>query len=339
MKSIPVGPHVYLIKLSIFSLLSLFWKMKLGLRDLHAVCLWIPRINLWMPEPNFKKLGMHIMAPEPISTSYFINHSHQSVCLYVYPSCRWYADSVKCIPPFTARQRLGKHVPEAKNTRNNRRITGHMCLWVCLYIPLSLLGNNSVKTFPLQWKIVGGVVFYAVHVVSKESRRLFFPELLVYLFETFYYDVWQDTWGNQSWLYAVWYLICLLTLSATGSYQQWENTGLMRDELSQGICLESVYTLPKPRFGVTFSCLYKVSWQHFIHYANVVLNIVHCPIQTSSLQTTFRELLPRLSCDCHCTGTLSLAYDAFTTKFTETHLRFSPCLFVCPSVYDNSRNT
>jgi hypothetical protein len=31
------------------------------------------------------KLGMDIMAPEPISTAYFINPSHQSVCLYVYP--------------------------------------------------------------------------------------------------------------------------------------------------------------------------------------------------------------------------------------------------------------
>jgi hypothetical protein len=31
------------------------------------------------------KLGMYIMAPEPISTAYFINPSHQSVCLFVYP--------------------------------------------------------------------------------------------------------------------------------------------------------------------------------------------------------------------------------------------------------------
>jgi hypothetical protein len=46
---------------------------------------------------------------------------------------------------------------------------------VCLYIPLSLLGNNSVKTFPRQRRNVGGVVFYAAHVVSKESRRLVLP--------------------------------------------------------------------------------------------------------------------------------------------------------------------
>jgi hypothetical protein len=47
-----------------------------------------------------------------------------------------------------------------------------MCLWVCQCIPLSLLGNNSVKTFPRQRRIVGGVVFYAVRVISKENGRL-----------------------------------------------------------------------------------------------------------------------------------------------------------------------
>jgi hypothetical protein len=33
--------------------------------------------------------------------------------------------------------------------------------------PLSFLGNNSLKTFPRQRRIVGGVVFYAVRVLSK----------------------------------------------------------------------------------------------------------------------------------------------------------------------------
>jgi hypothetical protein len=45
---------------------------------------------------------------------------------------------------------------------------------VGMCIPLSLLGNNSVKTFSRQRRIVG-VVFYAVLIVSKESRL----ELLV----------------------------------------------------------------------------------------------------------------------------------------------------------------
>jgi hypothetical protein len=54
-----------------------------------CVCL-SPNINFWMPEQIFMKLCMHIMimATEPISTAYFINPSHQSVCLYVNPSYR-----------------------------------------------------------------------------------------------------------------------------------------------------------------------------------------------------------------------------------------------------------
>jgi hypothetical protein len=39
-----------------------------------------------MPEPVFMKLGMYILAPEPISTAYFLNPSHQSVWMYIYPS-------------------------------------------------------------------------------------------------------------------------------------------------------------------------------------------------------------------------------------------------------------
>jgi hypothetical protein len=38
-----------------------------------------------MAKPIFTKLGMYIMASEAISTAYFINPSHQSVRLYVYP--------------------------------------------------------------------------------------------------------------------------------------------------------------------------------------------------------------------------------------------------------------
>jgi hypothetical protein len=41
-----------------------------------------------MPEPIVMKLGMYIMAPEPISMAYFINPSHQSVsvCVFFYHS-------------------------------------------------------------------------------------------------------------------------------------------------------------------------------------------------------------------------------------------------------------
>jgi hypothetical protein len=79
-----------------------------------------------MSEPIFLKLGTYVYVnePESISTANFINISHQSVCLYVYPL-------------IVARQRLGRHVPAAMNTRNNRRI-------------------------------VGGIIFYTVRVVIKE---------------------------------------------------------------------------------------------------------------------------------------------------------------------------
>jgi hypothetical protein len=62
-----------------------------------------------MPEPIFIKLCVYIMATEPISTAYFISPSHQSVCLYAYSSD-------------FATQRVDKHIPATKNTRNNRTI-------------------------------------------------------------------------------------------------------------------------------------------------------------------------------------------------------------------------
>jgi hypothetical protein len=71
-----------------------------------------------------------------------------------------------CITPVVARQRPGKNDPAANNTRNSTKIVGGMCL--C--IPLALLGNSLVKTFPWQQNVVGGVVFYAVRVASKEIR-------------------------------------------------------------------------------------------------------------------------------------------------------------------------
>jgi hypothetical protein len=84
-----------------------------------------------MPEPVFMKLYMYIMAPEPVRTAYFINASQQVLYL--------------CIP-IVARQRLSTHVSMVTNTDNSRKVTECVCLWVCLCIPLSLLGNGSVKT-------------------------------------------------------------------------------------------------------------------------------------------------------------------------------------------------
>jgi hypothetical protein len=54
-----------------------------------------------MPEPVFMKCGMYIMAPESISTAYFINPSPQSGCLSFI---------------IIAREELGKNVTAAMNT-------------------------------------------------------------------------------------------------------------------------------------------------------------------------------------------------------------------------------
>jgi hypothetical protein len=86
-----------------------------------------------------------------------------------------------CIPHIVAKQRLCKHVPTGKNTHNNRRIVGCIVLYVvrfyqrrvCGFVCVSLY-HCSVNTFPRQREIVGGVFFYAVRVVSEESRRLLF---------------------------------------------------------------------------------------------------------------------------------------------------------------------
>jgi hypothetical protein len=104
--------------------------MKVGLRDHHAVGVSLyPFINFWMPEPIFMKLGMYIMAPEPISTAYFINPSHQSVCLYVYPL-------------IVARQRLGKNITAETNTQVTieELLDASFSIW-----PVSYQGKEAIS--------------------------------------------------------------------------------------------------------------------------------------------------------------------------------------------------
>jgi hypothetical protein len=81
------------------------------------------------------KLGIYIVAPESISKAHLIDPSRQSVCLYVLSLLSLLGKgSIKCVPPFISRQRLGKHVPAATNTRSNRITDGRMCLSV--YLPI-----------------------------------------------------------------------------------------------------------------------------------------------------------------------------------------------------------
>jgi hypothetical protein len=77
--SVCVCSHVFL------SLLSLFKKSGL-MRSLCFLCVCESSLSIFLiPESIIMKLGMFIIASDPISTAYFINPSHPSVCLYVYP--------------------------------------------------------------------------------------------------------------------------------------------------------------------------------------------------------------------------------------------------------------
>jgi hypothetical protein len=114
----------------------------------------------------------YIVTHEPVSRAHFINPSHQTVC----PSCLFLPPlpdkgSVKCSPVSLWRNASINTFTAAMNKINNKRTIRRVFPWVCLCMPLSLLSNNLVKTFPRQRTVVGGVVFYAFSVVSKESRR------------------------------------------------------------------------------------------------------------------------------------------------------------------------
>jgi hypothetical protein len=67
-----------------------------------CVCVCVSRpLHYLMHEPILMKLGVHMMAPKPISMAYFIIPWHQSVCL--------------CVSPIAATQRFAKNVTAARN--------------------------------------------------------------------------------------------------------------------------------------------------------------------------------------------------------------------------------
>jgi hypothetical protein len=110
-----------------------------------------PHYQLYNAETNFYEFWyMYHDILVHLNGVLYINRFDQSVYLYVHL-------------PIVARQRLGEHIPAAKNMHNNIIIVGRVvfcaiCVlsneirWVCLYIFLSLLGNGSVNTFPQQTK-------------------------------------------------------------------------------------------------------------------------------------------------------------------------------------------
>jgi hypothetical protein len=76
-----------------------------------------------------------------------------------------------CAPPIVVSQRPIEHIPAATNKRKSRivervifyavHVLSNESLLVSLCIPLSLLRNSSVKTFPRHRRIVWSIVFYA----------------------------------------------------------------------------------------------------------------------------------------------------------------------------------
>jgi hypothetical protein len=94
------------------------------------------------------KLGTYIMASEPISSTYFKNSSHQSVCLYVYPPLALPGNgsgiclASRYIATIICNNRIVERVVFYAVL-----VVSNESLWICLYILLSLLGNGSVNTF------------------------------------------------------------------------------------------------------------------------------------------------------------------------------------------------
>jgi hypothetical protein len=61
-----------------------FETIKVGSCNLHAVCVSLyPPHQILKDEPIFIKIGINIMAHDPISAAYLINPSYQSVCMSV----------------------------------------------------------------------------------------------------------------------------------------------------------------------------------------------------------------------------------------------------------------
>jgi hypothetical protein len=86
------------------------------------------------------------------------------VGLAVYPQILVY------VPPRAGRQEIWSCVPWDSEPRITVLARPSINILEWTVYPLSLLGNGSINTFPQQRRIVAGVVFYAIHVVSKGSR-------------------------------------------------------------------------------------------------------------------------------------------------------------------------
>jgi hypothetical protein len=153
---------------------------KAGLCDLHHVSLCVPVhppdqfLNIWtnIYETCYAHHG---------NWAHLSGVPHQSLpspCVSVCVSLLSLKGNgwVKCVPPFIDKQRLGKHVSAAimelldapfsmKHLSYQRRFRGSVYPAIVSRYHLGKDGLN-------QRSMIKGVVFYALRVVSKESRRL-----------------------------------------------------------------------------------------------------------------------------------------------------------------------
>jgi hypothetical protein len=76
-----------------------------------------------------------------------------------------------CIPPVVSRQRLGKHIPTATNTRNSKINFGHVLVCGSFYVsPYRFYLELSQDILAATKNVMP--VLYSACVVSKERRRL-----------------------------------------------------------------------------------------------------------------------------------------------------------------------
>jgi hypothetical protein len=130
---------------------------------MFCVCLFIPLIIFRFLQPIFMKLGTYIMASALISTAYFINPSHQYMCVCVTPLSLLGNCSVSMLP----RQRIHETIGELSDVSFYMRFVSYQRRICGSVYPLIVARQQLGKHVPAEKNIVGGFAFYAIHVISR----------------------------------------------------------------------------------------------------------------------------------------------------------------------------
>jgi hypothetical protein len=151
-----------------------------------CLCLWVsPPIKFWMPEPSFWNLACISRHLSPYLNS-ILHKSLLSVCMHVL-----LGNSLEATFLWQ-----WIHTPIAGCVIFYMiRVTSQESLWACLCIPLLLLCNSLVNMFLRQWRIVRGIIYYVVWVVSKKKWVIgsywnFFFNIKPHFGNRFYFLFW-----------------------------------------------------------------------------------------------------------------------------------------------------